>query len=302
MCRRLAKACADLEVWEPIADFALQGALKSHRKLTIEQDEDWVNLSLAYLRVCALLENSKSENQTGELTMVLDELSRATIEVAANNHPAFAIRILDNCASQSEQAGLSELRVLIGNNLPTSVKITSVCVDLESIDGEQISYSSSSLELAPGETVTTLFCLISVQGLFFLRGTRIYLNAIELYHPADRGDSSVKVTCDNAGPRLRLGLPNEIALDKDQKVAIDVVSGSWAMRDVLLRLESPTHETSFMIGDTTCDQRSVTTGADGINLGDMDVGTSLSVAIPITTDGQHDLTTVSSRGRRMRTR
>ena len=263
--------------------------------LEIEQDEDWVNLSLAYLRICALLESPKAENQTSELKTILEEISRSNIEVSANNHPAFAVRILDSAASHSFQAGLSEIRVAVTNNLPMPVGVSSIYVDLESSNGEQISYSSTSLVMSSGENIVTLSCPISVQGLFFFRGSRIYLNAIEFYHPPDSHDTTIKVTRRDSGPIVRLGMPNEISLDKDQKVVIDVVCGSWAMRDVRLMLESPTHETSFIVADASCVQRSITAAEDGVRLGDLGEGSSITVMIPISTDGHHELTTVTTR-------
>lgn len=71
-CRSLAKDCAEQHVWEPAAKFALAGALKAHRHLQMDKQEDWINLALAYLRVCALA--SDREGQDVELGSVIDGL------------------------------------------------------------------------------------------------------------------------------------------------------------------------------------------------------------------------------------
>lgn len=53
LSRALARDCADLLIWEPIAKFALEGALQAHRNLKLAKDEEWANIATAYLRVRA---------------------------------------------------------------------------------------------------------------------------------------------------------------------------------------------------------------------------------------------------------
>ena len=75
LCRRLGRDCADLEVWEPVAEYALSGALRSHRHLGMERGEDWINLALAFLRVCALVEAEQEvAKRQEELQLVLEEM------------------------------------------------------------------------------------------------------------------------------------------------------------------------------------------------------------------------------------
>ena len=61
LCRDLAKDCAELLIWEPASKFALEGALRSHAQLALNKQEDWTNLALAYLRVCAILPDEHAE-------------------------------------------------------------------------------------------------------------------------------------------------------------------------------------------------------------------------------------------------
>nr|GFD51784.1 hypothetical protein [Tanacetum cinerariifolium] len=61
--RDLARECAEQPVWEPVARFALSGALKSHEHLKSAKSEDWTNLALAYLRISSLLPQSHGGEQ-----------------------------------------------------------------------------------------------------------------------------------------------------------------------------------------------------------------------------------------------
>ena len=55
-------------MWEPVAVYALEGALRAHGKLDLDRREDWTNLALAYLRVCAVLGgDAKSDDLMGIL-------------------------------------------------------------------------------------------------------------------------------------------------------------------------------------------------------------------------------------------
>lgn len=75
LSRNLAKECAELLVWEPVARFALESAIRSHRELRLAIDEEWLNLALAYLRVCAMRVDSEDEDEAaGELSEVLGHL------------------------------------------------------------------------------------------------------------------------------------------------------------------------------------------------------------------------------------
>lgn len=63
LCRGLARDCAEMGVWEPVARFALEGAIRAHRELGLSRDEEWGNVGLAYLRVCAISEVGEEEQR-----------------------------------------------------------------------------------------------------------------------------------------------------------------------------------------------------------------------------------------------
>jgi hypothetical protein len=71
LCCATAKECAQQSVWSPIAKFALEGAIRSHRELGLERAEEWTFIALAYLRVCALLPEGQDPV---ELQAVIDGL------------------------------------------------------------------------------------------------------------------------------------------------------------------------------------------------------------------------------------
>jgi len=90
LCRDLAKECAALLTWDPIAKYALEGALRAHTELRKERSEDWMNLAVAYMRVCAVVED---EADHGELHLVLTGLS--DVGSAQSSESPFAISISD---------------------------------------------------------------------------------------------------------------------------------------------------------------------------------------------------------------
>ena len=76
ICRDLARDCAELHIWEPASRFALAGALKSHERLHLEKSEDWTNIALAYLRICAILRDDDDNEEMESVVKGLREGSR----------------------------------------------------------------------------------------------------------------------------------------------------------------------------------------------------------------------------------
>ncbi len=113
-----------------MAKYALEGALRSHRELGKEPDEDWTNLVLAYMRVCAVIEG---EVEAEELEEALSRLVGCDpgqsgkscqthlklTDTSAENHRAFAVRLLSETAEFGEEADVAEIIVEIINNLPS---------------------------------------------------------------------------------------------------------------------------------------------------------------------------------------
>jgi hypothetical protein len=73
LCCASAKDCAEHLVWTPVAKFALEGAVRSHRALGLDKTrEEWVMLASAYMRICAL---SPKDQEMPELEWVINALS-----------------------------------------------------------------------------------------------------------------------------------------------------------------------------------------------------------------------------------
>ena len=76
----LAKDCADLLSWELVAKFAIEGALRAHRQMQKKCDEGWLNLAVAYLRVCAIVRNDNAE----DLSEVIKALHECLSKLSGN--------------------------------------------------------------------------------------------------------------------------------------------------------------------------------------------------------------------------
>lgn len=74
LCRDLAKDCAELHIWEPASRFALAGAIKSHERLQLDKEEDWTNLALAYLRICAILTDDEGNDELQKVVTGLQDV------------------------------------------------------------------------------------------------------------------------------------------------------------------------------------------------------------------------------------
>lgn len=74
--RLLARDCIELHVWDRVSKYAIQSALAAHTELQLSRDEDWAQLALALLRVCAVTPESKnaSEEELAQLRSVIEGL------------------------------------------------------------------------------------------------------------------------------------------------------------------------------------------------------------------------------------
>lgn len=76
----LAKSCAEQSVWGPVARFALEAALRSHRQLDLAKETQWTFLALAYLRICALSPSQQTTESSVEVETVLKGLESAAVQ------------------------------------------------------------------------------------------------------------------------------------------------------------------------------------------------------------------------------
>ncbi|ORX34725.1 trafficking protein particle complex subunit 10 [Kockovaella imperatae] len=289
LCRHLAKDCADLEVWDKVAGRALAGALRAHRHLGLAFDEDWVNLALAYLRVCAL-SNGEGELETvrEEVQEVLADLAQSNIQLAATAHPAFSVQILDSQSAQSDSTDISTLRIGITNELLSQVESSSILLELEDSAGEQILYSCASTQIPPGNSSHALRCTTSIQGIFYLRCARLYIGAVELVYLVDDPSLSIHIRRHSHGPSLEMKLPSIVALDKDQKVFVEVTAGEWPISGMKVVVESFEPEVSFAMSRAEGSGSTISASENEILIGDLNPRASTSFLVPYHSEAHND--------------
>lgn len=61
-----------------MAKFALEGALRSHRELGLAQEDEWLFLALAYLRICAQTPSTEVAEDSQALEAVMTELVKGS--------------------------------------------------------------------------------------------------------------------------------------------------------------------------------------------------------------------------------
>jgi hypothetical protein len=132
-CKGLARDCAEMGVWEPVAKFALEGALRSHKELRLHKDEEWVNIALAYVRVCIISGTSGDApeqlsdtieglrgsdlHRTGEYSLS-SRYRRRLIPTIVEEHKAFNLRMSGDPAATEEDTSLTAMTVTVQNLLP----------------------------------------------------------------------------------------------------------------------------------------------------------------------------------------
>lgn len=97
----------------------------------MEKQDDWINLALAYLRVCAIASEAKAIDE--ELQQVTDGLSASETphlgessdefiaDCTASSHNAFTIDRIDHQASYDGAPDTSSVQVEIKNKLSTVI-------------------------------------------------------------------------------------------------------------------------------------------------------------------------------------
>ena len=72
LCRDVVYDCAQLLTWEPVTSYALEGALRAHGQLQKEKGEEWMDLALAYMRVCTMDKDTIVAKELSEVLSSLD--------------------------------------------------------------------------------------------------------------------------------------------------------------------------------------------------------------------------------------
>lgn len=156
--RSLSRDCAELHVWDRVAQFALHGALVSHRHLEFPRDDDWAHLVIAYLRACTMDFGAAGDDELlGDVVAGLKELPEPRQEM---DSPVFRIRVLDDAATISDDVTITQLRVEVENKLPLEVEVKDVWLDLDSSSFGTVTYSSGPVALSTGKQAVTLSCSV----------------------------------------------------------------------------------------------------------------------------------------------
>ncbi|WVF66156.1 hypothetical protein IAT40_000896 [Kwoniella sp. CBS 6097] len=292
LSRSLAKDCAELLTWDPVSKFALEGALRSHRELNKEKDEDWDNLALAYLRVCAVTSSSRhttvddeedGQRDHDELERIIEGLRDSEIEQDVEGHKAFNVR-LSSTVSVPEKGEQTSVQVEVTNALSIPIQIDNISLDLTDLHGEIITFSSEDITLQPGVNTVKALCSTSTQGLYTLQGATIVLGSINfMYNKAEEG-SKLKVRRDPIGVAATLRMPYDIKLDDDTKVVIDIRAGESDVRDVKVGLRSLMGEVTYIIGEASLEGRDVAVDeASGlVTIGDLQSREKVTITTPYT--------------------
>nr|XP_019014675.1 uncharacterized protein I206_00759 [Kwoniella pini CBS 10737]OCF53456.1 hypothetical protein I206_00759 [Kwoniella pini CBS 10737] len=271
LSRALARDCAELLTWDPISKFALEGALQAHRELDKEKDEDWENLALAYLRVCALVIDEKAtdqqdEDQYQELRKVVDGLKETDNEQEVEGHKAFNVRLISEAVRHEVGGSLTSVQVEVNNILPICVDADGISIDLADSDGEIITFSSDGKTLQPGTNAMKASCSTSTQGLYTLHSATIVLGSISFTYDKF-----------NEGQTLRV----KLKLDEDPKVVVEVRSGIVDMKNIKIGLRSLIPEVRYLLQDAEFDERLVSLDESGLILfSDIQSGGEVVISIP----------------------
>ncbi|KAK8845493.1 hypothetical protein IAR55_006206 [Kwoniella newhampshirensis] len=277
LCRALAKDCAELLTWDPVSKFALEGALRSHRELKKEKEEDWENLALAYLRVCALVYESGNELQA-----VVDGLKEIDTEQEVEGHKAFAIRCRGDLANFEDDRTVVEVEVT--NALQISVEVDSVGLDLANSEGEVIAFSTEEVKLQPGMNAVRLYCTTSTHGIYALQSANIGLGSILFgYSKVDDG-ARLRIKRNPEEVDVRLRMPYDIKLDDETRVVVEIKAGKTLMRNARIALRSLSGEVGYILDEAVCVDRDLTIDNETgfVALGVIAEGSTLHVTIPYT--------------------
>nr|XP_019048846.1 hypothetical protein I302_02625 [Kwoniella bestiolae CBS 10118]OCF27776.1 hypothetical protein I302_02625 [Kwoniella bestiolae CBS 10118] len=278
LSRELAKDCAEILTWDPISKFALEGALQAYRELGREKDEDWENLALAYMRVCALvdtptMENGQDETSLAELKDAVLGLKQSENEQDVEGHKAFVLRLVSDQAQHKEGDDQTSIQVAIENVLPIPVAVDSISLDLIDLHGESISFASDGQILQPGSNTVKAFCSTSTQGLYTLQTASLVLGSINFTYNKHEEGSTLRVKRNSQGVEAKLRMPYAIV--------VEVKAGLTKMENVRVGLRSSIGEVTYLLHDAEFGGKDISLDGSGlIEIGDVDAQGDREISIP----------------------
>ncbi|WOO84693.1 Trafficking protein particle complex subunit 10 [Vanrija pseudolonga] len=282
--RLLARDCIELHVWDRVSKYAIQSALAAHTELQLRRDEDWAQLALALLRVCAVTPESKnaSEEELAQLRSVIEGLKELPESRQVLENPVFHLRLLDSVATASSDVSVTQLAVQVNNGLPLPVRVNDVWVDLESETFGEITYSSGPVDLQPGKQTITVTCSTSIAGAVTVRDAFVAVGPVGFVTSFPKGQVVVPVHRNLRGMRAVLRMPSFISLDEEPRVVLEVQSGHQTLKSARVVLASLQSEVAYALDRASSDDRALELSPESIGLGDLEEGSSVSVTIPYT--------------------
>ncbi|TXT05006.1 hypothetical protein VHUM_03826 [Vanrija humicola] len=282
--RLLARDCIELHVWDRVSKYAIQSALSAHTQLQLNRDEDWAQLALALLRVCAVTPESKtpSEDELAQLKSVIEGLKELPESRQVLDNPVFHLRLLDSVATASSDVSVTQLAVQVNNGLPLPVRVNDVWVDLESEIFGEITYSSGPVDLKPGKQTITVTCSTSIAGAVTVRDAFVAVGPVGFVTSFPKGQVVVPVHRNLRGMRAVLRMPSFISLDEEPRVVLEVQSGHQTLKGARVVLASLQSEVAYALDRASSDDRTLELDPESIGLGDIKEGSSVAVTVPYT--------------------
>ncbi|ORY22633.1 hypothetical protein BCR39DRAFT_551248 [Naematelia encephala] len=283
LSRALAKDCAELRIWEPVASFALFAALRSHGELQLSKDDEWVNLALAYLRAQAVVPDQpegEEKSHRVEIIQVVQGLRQVEVQHTVEDHQAFSVRIVGDRARFGDKADTCQVDIEVTSRLALDVSVDAVQIELDGGSSDDISFIYSNPTLKPGKTVLSATCYTSVQGVFTVCSASISLGSIRLVYPILDEIEVLHVKRNPAGPSALLKMPYQISLDSGDQVVLEVRGGHRGIYGAKVSVASISMDVQYMLQRATSDDTALRTDEETIEIGDVAVGQVINVAIP----------------------
>ncbi|KAL7418808.1 hypothetical protein Q5752_006492 [Cryptotrichosporon argae] len=271
----LAKSCAELLIWDPVAKFALAGALTAHTELQLERDEQWANLALAYVRACAL---TNKADETALLPEVLAALRGLEAAHDVDAKPVFAVRLLSAEVGLTDDAGITQADVEIDNTLRTPVEVDVVEFVFVNRDGERITFASGPLSLVGGENRLSVSCATSTAGLFIVDEARVVLGQVVFTARFNTSEVPLRVRRNPDGLKTVLRMPYEISLDAQPTVVLELHGGKTGASSIRVDVASAVPGIQFDLAQTHVDVNAIV--GQQIDIEEVGAGKTAVLTIP----------------------
>ncbi|KAI0306635.1 hypothetical protein B0F90DRAFT_1691802 [Multifurca ochricompacta] len=174
--------------WTSLESYMLSQAINVYALSGTDKDKQWINIALAYLKLCSGATSSESlthqENSTTYITEVVDSLKVAVDKLnepfSYPEHPALSIRLLDEIVVPAEDEDGYFLFVSVLNLLSCPLPASKICVSLSGRESEQLRFCTQVKLIEPGTSTFKLFCPSSSWGTYILDQTEVTMSNLHL--------------------------------------------------------------------------------------------------------------------------